>query len=202
VVLHRPAGDGPAWIILSLSAVVGVSLVIALVATLVLARTIVRPLTVLGDAARAFGRGETGVRTRLRCADELGAVGRAFDEMAEQIERLLRAQRAMMADISHELRTPLTRVKLALDLASADPHAAKQVLDDVDADLAEIERIIEDVFALVRLDSTPPRRSVGPRWIWSRSWRRRAPAARLTTGRTRSSSRRRSRTRAAMATAR
>ena len=154
VVLHRPAGDGPAWIILSLSAVVGVSLVIALVATLVLARTIVRPLTVLGDAARAFGRGETGVRTRLRRADELGAVGRAFDEMAEQIERLLRAQRAMMADISHELRTPLTRVKLALDLASADPHAAKQVLDDVDADLAEIERIIEDVFALVRLDST------------------------------------------------
>jgi signal transduction histidine kinase len=121
VLLHRPVGDGPTWILLTLSVVIGVSLAIALVATLVLARTIVRPLRTLGGA--------------------------------NKIDQLLRTQRAMMADISHELRTPLTRIKLALDLASADPQAAQQVLDDVNGDLEEIERIIEDVFELVRLDS-------------------------------------------------
>jgi two-component system, OmpR family, sensor kinase len=153
VLLHRPVGSGPTWIIVTLSVVIGVSLTIALVVTLVFARTIVRPLRTLGDAARALGRGETSVRTRLTRGDELGAVGRAFDEMADKIDQLLRTQRAMMADISHELRTPLTRIKLALDLASADPQAAQHVLDDVDGDLEEIERIIEDVFELVRLDS-------------------------------------------------
>jgi signal transduction histidine kinase len=153
VLLHRPVGSGPRWIIFTLLVVVGVSLAIALGATLVFARTFVRPLRTLVDAARAFGRGETSVRTKLSRGDELGAVGHAFDEMADKIDRLLRTQRAMMADISHELRTPLTRIKLALDLASADPQAAQHVLDDVDIDLEEIEQIIEDVFEVVRLDS-------------------------------------------------
>jgi signal transduction histidine kinase len=151
--LLRPVGPSSRWIILTLLVVVGVSLAITLVATLVFARTLVRPLQTLGDAARAFGRGETTVRTRLIRRDELGAVGRAFDEMADKIDQLLRTQRAMMADISHELRTPLTRIKLALDLASVDPEAAQHVIDDVDADLEEIEQIIEDVFEMVRLDS-------------------------------------------------
>jgi two-component system OmpR family sensor kinase len=153
VLVHRPDGPGPRWFLITLSVVVGGSLAIALVVTLVFARTLVRPLRILGDAARAFGRGETSVRTRLTRRDELGAVGHAFDEMADKIDQLLRTQRAMMADISHELRTPLTRIKLALDLASADPQAAQNVLDGVDVDLEEIEQIIEDVFEVVRLDS-------------------------------------------------
>jgi two-component system OmpR family sensor kinase len=153
VLLYRPAGPSRGDVIATLLVVVGVVLAIALAGTFFFARTLVRPLRRLGDAARAFGRGETNVRTELTRRDELGAVGHAFDEMAGRIEQLLQTQRAMMADISHELRTPLTRIKLALDLASADPHAAQQVLDDVGADLEEIEQIIEDVFVVVRLDS-------------------------------------------------
>jgi two-component system, OmpR family, sensor kinase len=152
VLIHKPVGSGPTWIIVTLLVVIGVSLAIALVATMVFSSTIARPLRALGDAARAFGRGETSVRTRFSQKDELGDVGHAFDEMADTIEQLLRTQRAMMGDISHELRTPLTRIKLALELVNADPQAAQQVLDDVDADLDEIEQIVEDVFEMVRLD--------------------------------------------------
>jgi signal transduction histidine kinase len=78
--------------------------------------------------------------------------------MADKLDQLLRTQRAMMADISHELRTPLTRIRIALELATADPAAAQQVLDDVGGDLAEIEQIIEDVFVVVQLDSAAPLR--------------------------------------------
>lgn len=150
VLLYRPITSG---VILTFLLVIGVSLVIALVATLAFARTIVRPLRTIVDAARALGRGETSVRTKLSGGDELGDVGHAFDEMADTLDQLLRTQRAMMADISHELRTPLTRIKLALALASADPPAAQHVLDDVDTDLEEIEQIIEDVFEMVRLEA-------------------------------------------------
>lgn len=154
VVVHHPAGAPTGRrIVVTLLGVLGIILVIALGVTIGFARTIVRPLRALGDAARAFGRGETSVRTQLTRRDELGAVGHAFDEMANRIEQLLQTQRAMMADISHELRTPLTRIKLALELAIADPQAAQQVLDDVGADLEEVEQIIEDVFVVVRLDT-------------------------------------------------
>lgn len=150
VLLYRPVTSG---VVLTFLLVIGVSLVIALVATLVFARTIVRPLRTIVDAARAFGRGETSVRTNLAGGDELGDVGHAFDEMADALDQLLRTQRTMMADISHELRTPLTRIKLAHELVNADPPAAQHVLDGVETDLEEIEQIIEDVFELVRLDS-------------------------------------------------
>jgi signal transduction histidine kinase len=148
--MGRPSGRR---ILLTMLGVIALVLVLTLAPTFAFARTIARPLQTLSDAARAFGRGETTTRTNLTARDELGAVGRAFDDMASKIEQLLRTQRAMMADISHELRTPLTRIKLALDLAGADPKAAQQVLDDVGADLEEIEQIIEDVFVVVRLDS-------------------------------------------------
>ncbi|MDX2088832.1 MAG: HAMP domain-containing sensor histidine kinase [Kofleriaceae bacterium] len=137
----------------ALLVLLGLILVLTLVATTWFARSIARPLAALSETARALGRGDTAARVRLARQDELGEVGRSFDEMADRVGQLLQTQRAMMADISHELRTPLTRIKLALDLATADPRAAQQVLDDVGADLEEIEQIIEDVFAMVRLDS-------------------------------------------------
>ncbi|HEY4241678.1 MAG TPA: HAMP domain-containing sensor histidine kinase [Kofleriaceae bacterium] len=146
----RPSGQ---TIILFLLGVIAFLLVLALLATFGFARTIAGPLRTLGATARALGSGNLAARSNLTAPGELGAVGHAFDEMAGRIEQLLRTQRAMMADISHELRTPLTRIKLALDLASADPKGAQQVLDDVGTDLEEIEQIIEDVFVVVRLDS-------------------------------------------------
>lgn len=154
IAVYRPSGrPSSQQIIAALLMVLGFVLVVTLAATFAFARTIALPLRKLADAARAFGRGDTAVRMNLTAPGELGAVGRAFDDMANRIDQLLRTQRAMMADISHELRTPLTRIKVALDLASADPEAAQQVLDDVGADLEEIEQIIEDVFVVVRLDS-------------------------------------------------
>lgn len=155
VVVHRPSEPpiptGTIFVLL------GVILVLTAIATTWFARSFARPLTALAEVVRRFGAGDTVARARLARRDELGEVGDAFDEMADRIDQLWQTQGTMMADISHELRTPLTRIKLAIDLAGADPEAARQVLDDVGADLEEIEQIIDDVFAVVRLshDAAP-----------------------------------------------
>jgi signal transduction histidine kinase len=85
-------------------------------------------------------------------ADEVGDVGRAFDEMADRTARVLRSQRQLMGDVSHELRTPLARIRVALELAAEDPVAAKDVLADVGADLDEIDQLIGDILTTARLD--------------------------------------------------
>jgi signal transduction histidine kinase len=156
VLVHLP--DEPKVPLAILLTLLTILLSTTSVATLWFARTIATPLHRLAHQTRAFGRGDTTARARLVRQDELGEVGRAFDDMADKLDQLLRTQRAMMADISHELRTPLTRIRIALELATADPAAAQQVLDDVGGDLAEIEQIIEDVFVVVQLDSAAPLR--------------------------------------------
>lgn len=117
-------------------------------------RRLAGPLDQLATAARRFGAGDLEARAALRRADELGDVGRAFDDMAERTGRVLQAQRQLMGDVSHELRTPLARIRVALELAAEDPVAAKDLLTDVGADLDEIDQLIADILATARLDAT------------------------------------------------
>jgi two-component system, OmpR family, sensor kinase len=130
---------------------VGVLVVVG-AASLWFSRRLARPLGELAEAARKFGGGDTSARAGLHRDDELGDVGRAFDDMAGRTEALLLAQRQLMADVSHELRTPLARIRVALELAAEDPVAAKDVLADVGGDLDEIDQLIEDILTTARLD--------------------------------------------------
>jgi signal transduction histidine kinase len=126
-------------------------LVVVGAATLWFSRRLVRPLDQLATAARRFGEGDTSARAGLLRNDELGDVGRAFDDMANRTAALISAQRQLVADVSHELRTPLARIRVALELAAEDPAAAKDVLTDVGTDLDEIDQLIEDILTTARL---------------------------------------------------
>lgn len=124
------------------------------VASLVLARMIARPLSRIAAAARGFGRGDLTVRAGLRRADELGQLSLTFDEMADRLTHLLRAQRELLASVSHELRTPLSRIRVALDLAAeGDSEEARQSLRDIAGDLAELEELVNDILAMARLET-------------------------------------------------
>lgn len=127
-------------------------LVLAGGASVWFARRLAQPLEHLASAARQFGEGNTAARARLVRDDELGEVGRAFDEMADRTATVMAAQRQLMADVSHELRTPLARIRVALELAAEDPAAAKDVLADVGTDLDEIDQLIADILTTARLD--------------------------------------------------
>jgi len=149
--VYAPRYPGSPWsFLLPLGAGV---LVVVGAASLWFSRRLVKPLGRLAAAARRFGAGDTQARAALHRDDELGDVGRAFDDMADRTAALLSAQRQLMADVSHELRTPLARIRVALELAAEDPLAAKDVLADVGADLDEIDQLIADILTTARLDS-------------------------------------------------
>jgi len=148
--VYAPESFGSPWsFILPIGA--GVLIVVA-GASLWFTRRLVRPLEELAEAARQFGGGNTAARVHLEREDELGDVGRAFDDMAERTSALISSQRQLMADVSHELRTPLARIRVALELAAEDPAAAKDVLSDVGIDLDEIDQLIADILTTARLD--------------------------------------------------
>jgi signal transduction histidine kinase len=149
--VYIPDSFGSPWsYILPIGA--GVLIVVA-GASLWFTRRLVRPLGELAEAARQFGAGDTSARVHLDREDELGDVGRAFDDMADRTAALISSQRQLMADVSHELRTPLARIRVALELAAEDPVAAKDVLSDVNVDLDEIDQLINDILTTARLDA-------------------------------------------------
>jgi two-component system, OmpR family, sensor kinase len=148
--VYIPNSPGFPWsFVLPLAA--GVLLVVG-AATFWFSRRLVKPMGTLANAARQFGEGDIAARAKLHRYDELGDVGRAFDQMAERTSAMISAQRQLMADVSHELRTPLARIRVALELAAEDPVAAKDVLSDVGADLDEIDQLIEDILTTARLE--------------------------------------------------
>jgi signal transduction histidine kinase len=133
-------------------AVVVVVLALAL-ASAPLARAMSRPLEHLSRVAERLGQGELSARANLAAGDEIGDLGRSFDQMAERLGRLLEGQRELLANVSHELRTPMARIRVALDLAAeAEPHEARRHLEDIERDLEELETLVADLLTTSRLD--------------------------------------------------
>src|SRR5262249_57325203 len=93
------------------------------------------------------GRRRAG-RDRGEC--ELVELTRAFNDMAEPSDQLIAGQKELMANISHELHSPLTRIRVALELLPRNGTVQAR-LADVEADLDELDRLIDDVLTASRL---------------------------------------------------
>jgi signal transduction histidine kinase len=118
-----------------------------------LARSITAPLERLAKQSRALGAGDMSARSGLHGGDEIGDLARAFDDMAERVVNLRRSEKELLANVSHELRTPLARIRMALDLVrEGDTARASGYVADIEEDLEELERLLDDVMTAARLD--------------------------------------------------
>src|SRR4051812_5930136 len=121
----------PEWPASLLMKQLAVALLVLAVVSIPLARSVTAPLLGLTALARRFGKGDLSARFGTRRRDEIGALGRAFDDMADRIATLRRSEKELLANISHELRTPLARIRLALELViDGDRDKASSYLTD------------------------------------------------------------------------
>jgi two-component system sensor histidine kinase CpxA len=131
-----------------------------------IARHFSRPLVKLAGAANALADGRLQVRVGSAVArrrDEVGHLARDFDRMADRIEALVAGQRRMLGDVSHELRSPLTRLRVASGLARRNAEAdAAEYFDRIDAEAARLDRLIEQLLTLARIESSVDDELRGP----------------------------------------
>jgi signal transduction histidine kinase len=132
---------------------IAIVLLVLALGSIPLARSISAPVERLTEAARALGAGDLSVRSRVRAPGEVGELATAFDEMAGRLERLVRSEKELLANVSHELRTPMARIRVALELAEeGDVARARKALGEIGEDLAELERLVDEILAAARLD--------------------------------------------------
>jgi signal transduction histidine kinase len=137
---------------------VAAAILAALLAAL-LARRALRPLARLSAGARAIER--TGDASQRLSApsdrDEVGALAETLNAMLASLERAREAERRFVGDASHELRTPLTALRG--NVAYVTRHGADDaVLADIEADVARLNGLLDDLLALAREDAAAPAR--------------------------------------------
>lgn len=121
-----------------------------------LARYLTSPVGKLREATKRLAHGDLSARigsTNTR-RDELGDLGRDFDQMAQRIELLVAAQKRLISDISHELRSPLARLSVALELArQKSGDSAADSLNRIEREIARLDSMIGQLLMLSKLES-------------------------------------------------
>jgi two-component system sensor histidine kinase CpxA len=125
-------------------AVIGV--VIALL-VIPVSRLISKPINELRHSAQRIAEGDLSHRATVKRRDEIGKLGRAFNHMADRLEKMIRGGRELTAHISHELRTPLARIRIAEEIIRE--RLERQNHKDVDRYLNEIREDVEELDALI-----------------------------------------------------
>lgn len=91
------------------------AIVLASIGGAVYARRLVKPIGKITATAQALSGGDAGARTGMLGADEIGFLGKTFDEMADSIEADREMERRLTADVAHELRTPLQAIQATVE---------------------------------------------------------------------------------------
>lgn len=96
-----------------------VSIIIpAIIGGYLLSKKLSDKLDSMNRVSKQLALGDLGARLAVTGDDNDGfdIMARNFNEMADAIERQLRDERRLLADISHELRSPITRMTIAVEL--------------------------------------------------------------------------------------
>ena len=115
---------------------------------------VISPIRRVATSIALFGQGNLGVRVETDRDDEIGQLGRSFNEMAERLERLIVSERRLLGDISHELRSPLARLKFAMKLARTSPNPAA-ALERIERDVNRIASLVSDIVEINVVEDDP-----------------------------------------------
>ncbi|MEM8960825.1 MAG: ATP-binding protein [Acidobacteriota bacterium] len=117
--------------------------------------TWIRPIGELKTAFDTLSVGQTEVEVDPRITrrgDEIGDLGRHFEDMSRRLARSIETQRQLLHDVSHEIRSPLARLSVAADLARHRPDRVDEALEQIERDCERLDRLIGELLTLSRLE--------------------------------------------------
>ena len=85
---------------------------------------------------------------------ELAPLQQSLNQLLSRVSQLLTREKRFTSDAAHELRTPLTSIKANVQLAQRlEPAEAKAVLSTAESGISRMQRIVEQLMLLSRLDA-------------------------------------------------
>jgi signal transduction histidine kinase len=134
-------------------AVAAASSTVAIVAALLVGRSITTPVDRLRTASGALAGGDLSARAPEQGPSEIAELGAAFNGMAARLEELFDARRELVAWASHDLRAPIASLQAMLEAIEdglADPD---DYLPELRGQTRTLGRLIDDLFELSAIDA-------------------------------------------------
>jgi heavy metal sensor kinase len=142
------------------AALAGLSLAvlfIALFASRWVCRRALAPVTRMADAARSMGAADLAGRLPVPpAADELGDLGRAFNDLLDRLAEAFERERRFTAEASHQLRTPLAGIIGQVEVALRRDRPAdeyRRALEAVLTQAGRLRRVVEALLFLARSEA-------------------------------------------------
>ena len=151
----------------TLATIIGAALVVSILLSLFLARTIVQPLRQLMRAAVRvrLGREREVVVPRLpERGDEIGMLARAVSDMSAALRQRIDAVESFAADVAHEIKNPLASLTSAVEsLGKVEDPALRRELTRIAAhDVKRIDRLVTEIADASRIDAELTRTTFEP----------------------------------------
>jgi signal transduction histidine kinase len=111
-------------------------------------RRIMRPVLSVTQAAEAFGWGDFSIRTPILHDDELGALARTFNNMADDIADREKDRLQFVAMVVHDLKNPVLAIDMAARMLAETSTTGEQrrpFLDGIREEVARLRRVIRDL---------------------------------------------------------
>jgi signal transduction histidine kinase len=177
---------GDLWLLRKTSIYLGLVFVLLVaVAGWFVSRGIVAPVRRLVDAARTLGGGNLAARVELARGDEIGELGQAFNDMADELARtsaqvkelhqreIERAQQLatvgeLASGLAHEIKNPVVGISNGLDLVKrrvGDDPDLQPIMNELTRELDRIEGAIRDLLAFARPSDPALARTDGNRIV-------------------------------------
>ena len=143
----------------------GIGLLIAVLLSLLLAKTMVTPIQSLTKAAEKVAAGDFSETVVNESGDEIGVLTRTFNDMAGQLESNIedlknaeQMRREFVANVSHELRTPVTSIRSYAETLcdagdSMDPATEQHFLEVIVGESDRMTKIVQDLLTLSKFDA-------------------------------------------------
>jgi signal transduction histidine kinase len=125
----------------------------AIVAGLLVASTIARPLRELGAAAASIAAGDLSTRASAAGSGELRTLATAFNTMAASVEQLFDARRELVSWASHDLRTPLASLRALIEAAEDGLIEPSEYLPTLREQATTLTALVDDLFELAQIDA-------------------------------------------------
>ena len=147
--------------------VFAISIVVAIVLSLLVSATIARPLIRLRDEADALLDHRGRLRRTFRGSkrrDEIGDLTRALAELTARLERHLVFVESVSADLSHEFKNPLASIRNAAELLSHtdDGNDREELTTTIDKEVARLTRLVNAVREVSKVDAAVDMEAAAP----------------------------------------
>ncbi|MBK5015884.1 MULTISPECIES: two-component system sensor histidine kinase BaeS [Pantoea] len=129
--------------------IVGLSTLLAALATWLMARGLLAPVKRLVDGTHHLAAGNFATRVEVSSRDELGQLAGDFNLLASSLEKNESMRRAFMADISHELRTPLAILRGELEaMQDGVRKLTPDAIASLQSEVVVLTKLVEDLHQL------------------------------------------------------